>query len=300
MGSLGAPMGVALQTFLARAFSTLTLWGICAAIMYWAFEPGVWFLIAWPLIRGLVEFYQMLESAGLPLFRRAGLQIGGVLVLGALYVAARHGPEAAFHFESGALLVGTLLVFVRQIFCVRDEGLPVAAIGYTLMGIVYIAFLGSTTANLVYITPRDADGNLTGHLYLLYLAVVTKMSDCGAYLVGSLIGKHPMIPRISPKKTWEGFAGALAFSTVSSVVLVRFFPTKLALLGPSANVIFLGIGLGLVAVLGDLAESVVKRSTSNKDSGHILPGIGGAMDLIDSLLFTAPLLYLYLRCAPVS
>ena len=292
-------MGAALQTFLARAFSTLTLWGICAATMYWAFEPGLWVLIAGLLLRGLFEFYQMLGAAGLPHFRRTGLQIGAVLVFGALFVGRQRGSEAAFCFESAALMVGTLLVFTRQIFCVKGEGLPVAAIGYTLMGIVYIAYLGSCTANLIYITPRDAGGYLTGHLYLLYLAVVTKMSDCGAYLVGSLIGKHPMIPRISPKKTWEGFAGALAFSTVSSVFLVRFFPAHLALLGPTSNVILLGLGLGLVAVVGDLAESVVKRSTSTKDSGHILPGIGGAMDLIDSLLFTAPLLYLYLRYTPV-
>jgi phosphatidate cytidylyltransferase len=80
----------------------------------------------------------------------------------------------------------------------------------------------------------------------------------------------------------------------------RFQPTQLALIGPMLNAVLLGLGLGLVAVLGDLAESLVKRSTSTKDSGHMLPGIGGAMDLIDSLLFTAPLLYLYLRYTPGS
>ncbi len=293
-------MGVALQTFFARASSSLALWGVCAATMYWAFEPGLWVLVAGLLLGGLFEFYQMLGTARLPHFQRTGLQLGAVLVLGALYIGRQHGPEAAFRFESAALLVSILLVFVRQIFWTKEDDLPVARIGYTLLGIVYIAYLGSNTANLIYFTPRAADGQLTGHLYLLYLAVVTKMSDCGAYLVGSLMGKHPMIPRISPKKTWEGFVGALAFSTLSSVALTYALPTQLALIGQPLNAVLLGLGLGFVAVLGDLAESLVKRSTSTKDSGHMLPGIGGAMDLIDSLLFTAPLLYLYLRYTPGS
>jgi len=291
-------MGAAFQTFLARAFSSLALWGICAATMYWAFEPGLWLLIAGLILRGLFEFYQMLGSAGLPHFRRTGMQLGGVLILGGLYVGLRQGADAAFSFETAVLMVGTLLVFVRQIFRTKGEELPVAAVGYTLLGIVYIAFLGAMAANLIYFTPRAADGHLTGHLYLLYLAVVTKMSDCGAYLVGSLIGKHPMIPRISPKKTWEGFFGALAFSTIASFCLLKLLPAQLVRIGPTLNALLLGLSLGFVAVLGDLAESLVKRSTATKDSGQLLPGIGGAMDLIDSLLFTAPLLYLYLRYVP--
>jgi phosphatidate cytidylyltransferase len=295
-------MGVALQTFFARASSSLALWGVCAATMYWAYEPGLWVLIAGLLLRGLFEFYQMLGTTRLPHFRQTGMLLGAVLTLGALYIGRKHGPEAAFQFESAALLVSVLLVFVRQIFCTTPtkNEMPVATVAYTLLGLVYIAYLGSITANLIYFTPRAEDGRLTGHLYLLYLALVTKMSDCGAYLVGSLVGKHPMIPRISPKKTWEGFAGALAFSTLSSVALTRALPTQLALIGPTLNAVLLGLGLGLVAVLGDLAESLVKRSTSTKDSSHMLPGIGGAMDLIDSLLFTAPLLYLYLRYTPGS
>jgi phosphatidate cytidylyltransferase len=185
-----------------------------------------------------------------------------------------------------------LLVFIRQIFHKNPETPALAAIGYTLLGLAYIPFLGSTTANLLYLTPADPDGRPTGHLYVLYLALVTKMSDCGAYLTGSLIGRHPMIPRISPKKTWEGFAGAILHSTAASLLLVRFLPESLSLVGGPIRAAALG------AFLGDLAESVIKRATGAKDSGHSLPGIGGALDLIDSLLFTAPLLYLFLRYAP--
>ena len=116
----------------------------------------------------------------------------------------------------------------------------------------------------------------------------------GAYLTGSLIGKHQLVPHISPKKTWEGFFGALAFSIGGGCGLVALLPQKLALIGYH-HAIVLGLVLGLAAVIGDLAESLIKRSCGVKDSGRFLPGIGGALDLIDSILFTAPLLYFYMR-----
>jgi len=126
------------------------------------------------------------------------------------------------------------------------------------------------------------------------LIVVTKFSDMGAYLVGSVIGRHQMIPHISPKKTWEGFAGALGLSLLASLALFRLMPGHLSLLNWT-HAIVLGLILGFAAVVGDLAESIIKRSTGVKDSGNFLPGIGGALDLVDSLLFTAPLLFFYLR-----
>lgn len=291
-------MGAAFQTFLSRSLSTLSLWGLCGAIMFKGYEPGLWLLVAGPQIWGLFEFHKLLALARLPHFRWTGLLLGTALILGPLAVARSFGHEAAFNLECAALLCASLVVFIRQIFHRNPETQPLAAIGYTLLGLVYIPFLGASTANLLYLTPATPDGHMTGHFYVLFLAVVTKMSDCGAYLTGSLIGRHPMIPRISPKKTWEGFAGALAHSTVASLLLVWLLPEQLSLVGGPLRAGLLGAFLGLIAVLGDLAESVLKRSTGAKDSGHSLPGIGGALDLIDSLLFTAPLLYLFLRYAP--
>ncbi len=115
----------------------------------------------------------------------------------------------------------------------------------------------------------------------------------GAYLVGSVIGKHKMVPHISPAKTWEGFGGALAFSLLASYGLRALMPIKLGLLS-HVDCLVMGLTLSVVAVIGDLAESILKRSTGVKDSGRLLPGIGGMLDLIDSLLFTAPVLYFYL------
>jgi len=103
-----------------------------------------------------------------------------------------------------------------------------------------------------------------------------------------------MIPRISPGKTWEGFAGALLFSTLASVIFAHFAAHQLV--GMSwDHAMILGVLLGAAAVLGDLIESLFKREASVKDSGRLFPGIGGILDLMDSLLFNAPLMYLYLR-----
>jgi phosphatidate cytidylyltransferase len=175
----------------------------------------------------------------------------------------------------------------------RDDA-PLRQMAYTLFGLLYVLWLYNFITKIVYVVPRSATGAVQGQYYVLYLIAVTKFSDMGAYLTGSVIGKHMMIPHISPKKTWEGFAGALFFSLLASWGLFKLMPHQLAALNWTHATV-LGLLLGFAAVIGDLAESIVKRSTGVKDSGNFLPGIGGALDLIDSLLFTAPLLFFYLR-----
>jgi phosphatidate cytidylyltransferase len=103
-----------------------------------------------------------------------------------------------------------------------------------------------------------------------------------------------LIPRISPGKTWEGFGGAILGSTLTSVIFVHFLGDKMFGMN-QLHAVILGIILGLAAVIGDLIESLFKREAGVKDSGRFFPGIGGILDLLDSLLFNAPLMYLYLR-----
>jgi phosphatidate cytidylyltransferase len=133
-----------------------------------------------------------------------------------------------------------------------------------------------------------------GMWYVLYFIVVTKFSDMGAYVTGSLIGKHKMIPRISPGKTWEGFAGAIVISTGASLIFAHL--AQRHLIGITwYHAAILGVVLSVSAVVGDLIESLFKREAGVKDSGHFFPGIGGILDLLDSLLFNAPIMYVYLR-----
>src|ERR1700739_3032597 len=161
---------------------------------------------------------------------------------------------------------------------------------YTLFGLLYVAWLFNFMTKIVYVIPRTPQGATLGQFYVLYLVVVTKLSDTGAYFVGSRIGRHQMMPHISPSKTWEGFCGSLVFSTGASCLLIFLLPKHLAWLNLFHGMI-LGPLIVVAAVVGDLGESILKRSTGVKDSGVLLPGIGGVLDLIDSLLFTAPFFF---------
>ena len=107
-----------------------------------------------------------------------------------------------------------------------------------------------------------------------------------------------MIPHISPGKTWQGLGGGFLFALIAGCGLFALLPEDLAVLGSWPTVIALSLVLGALAVVGDLAESVLKRSIGVKDSGNTLPGIGGMLDLIDSLCFTAPALYFFLKFLP--
>ena len=287
-------MGPSTSVFFSRLASTLTLWALCWATIAFAFEPGFWLLLGLLAFGGLSEFYGMLRSGTLPHFPKTGRFLGTLLTLGSLVTARRWGCDIALQFETAWMALSLLWIFIRQIARNPQGSLPLAPIAYTFLGIAYVPFLASFMAKLLYLTPRTTDGLLTGQYYVLFLAVVTKFSDCGAYVTGSLLGRHPMIPQISPKKTWEGFAGAIAFSLLGAWGLLYFLGERLSLLSLQSGLL-LGFAFSVIAVLGDLAESVVKRSTGTKDSGHFIPGIGGAMDLVDSLLFTGPILYFYLR-----
>ena len=192
------------------------------------------------------------------------------------------------------LLLFLLTVITRQMFARLREDEPLQSMAYTLFGLLYVLWLFNFMTKIIYVVPRSETGAVMGQFYCLYLIAITKFSDMGAYLTGILIGRHPLIPHISPKKTWEGFFGAMGFSLLASLALFKLMPGHLAVLNWTHATI-LGLLLGFAAVIGDLAESIIKRSTGVKDSGRLLPGIGGALDLVDSLLFTAPLLFFYLR-----
>jgi phosphatidate cytidylyltransferase len=280
--------------FLRRLGSSVGLWVVALWAIFSGYEPGFLTLIAALTMIGLWEFYHMLDHKRLPNFKVIGLICGALFTGGSFYYLGKIGPRHAQDFELGALLLFHFAVFTRQMFQRTRDVSPLETMAFTLFGLLYVPWLFSFVTKIVYLLPRDGAGHVTGHVYVLWLIVVTKFSDMGAYVTGSLIGRHPLVPHISPKKTWEGFVGALLFSAGGGVALARLMPEKLALLaGPHA--LLLGVGLGFAAVVGDLAESLIKRSAEVKDSGRMLPGIGGALDLIDSILFTAPLMFFYLR-----
>ncbi len=280
-------------TFLSRLGSSIVLWAIALRIICSDYEPGFYLLISVVAMVGLWEFYTMLDNKKLPNFKLTAMICGAIFLAGSFYYFRKIGPTQCYDFEMSVLLLFLLVVFARQMFEKTRDIAPVETIAYTLFGLLYVLWLFNFITKIVYVTPRPL-GPPTGQFYVLYLIVITKFSDMGAYVTGSLCGKHLMVPHISPKKTWEGFFGALAFSVMGSCGMLWLMPQKLWLINYTHG-IALGLLLGFAAIIGDLAESIIKRSTGVKDSGKFLPGIGGALDLIDSLLFTAPLMFFYMR-----
>jgi phosphatidate cytidylyltransferase len=281
------------SVFIRRLCSTVVLWGVALWIIFAGFEVGFFFLIGTIALLGLWEFYRMLDHKKLPNFKILGLICGVVFISGSFLYYSKVGLARSYDFELAVILFFLLVVFARQMFEATRDTRPLETMAYTIFGFLYVVWLFNFVTKLVYLFPHHGD-HFTGQYYVLYCIVVTKFSDMGAYVVGSLCGKHLLIPHISPKKTWEGFFGAIGFAVLGSYGTLYLSGNRLPALTP-LHAGILGVLLGFAAIIGDLAESIIKRSTDTKDSGTMLPGIGGVLDLIDSLLFTAPLLFFYSR-----
>lgn len=270
------------------------MWAVGLGTILSGYEQLFFVTIAGLGLLGLWEYFEMLDRCGIPNFKLTALICAAVFFTGSFYTFRSYGPDKSYDFEIAVLVVFLMVVFGRQMFRRTRDKNPLETMVYTLFGLLYIVWLFNFLTKIVYLPPRDAFGQTTGQYYVLYLVLVTKFSDMGAYLVGSLCGRHKLVPHISPKKTWEGLGGAIGLAVAGSFGLWALIPQHLSVF-TATDVAVLGLLLGLAAVIGDLAESIVKRSIEAKDSGGLLPGIGGVLDLMDSLLFTAPLLFFYMR-----
>ncbi|HUB66430.1 MAG TPA: phosphatidate cytidylyltransferase [Candidatus Methylacidiphilales bacterium] len=285
------------RTFLKRLISWAVLWIVAIWCVYSGWQTPSLLLIAFFGLAGQWEFYLAQEEKGHKVFKQSGLFCGALVFLTTWYFLIFNPDRARFvHFGEELVLVFSVLgAFIRLVVRQEQHRAPITTAALTLLGLVYVPFLFNFVALLAFM-PGNPEQN---RFLLIYLLAVTKFSDVGAYVVGSLIGRHKMIPRISPSKTWEGFIGAIATSLVFSVVLTQAMGERMKALSFTSSIV-LGLLLPLISVVGDLAESVIKRDASIKDSGHTIPGIGGALDLIDSILFTAPVLYVYLQFAAAA
>jgi len=286
------------KVFFRRLISTVILWSVILAALFSGHKliSDYVFLIIMVFLAGfgLAEFYGLVEKRDLVCFKWWGL-FGGVLLMVGTFLHCKgvlglyQDPARVNDFEASFLIVFVLGLCLRQFFS-RSNTAGLLAISTTLFGLMYVPWLLNFIQKINFFPGVGEQGKF----YVLYFIIVTKFSDTGAYAVGSLIGRHKMIPRISPGKTWEGFGGALAVSTIASLMFTRFLGDKMPGMKP-LHAVVLGLLLGSAAVIGDLIESLFKREAGVKDSGKFFPGIGGILDLLDSLLFNAPIMYLYLR-----
>ncbi len=290
--------------FARRLASTVVLLGI---VFYGLLAGGtlsvflVGGIVMLLIVVGLLEFYGMVEENSLPRFKWLGLA-GGVALVGTLFVylsglaKAQLGEPTmggAAELELGVLAVLLLVLLVRRVFA-HPAAPSFSMVGHTMLGVLYVSWLLVFLLK-IYFYAAPVDAKFDPGYCLLFFILATKCSDIGAFLLGSMIGRHKMIPKVSPAKTWEGLVGALLLSTTAAMLMAHYWgDTKLGGLTP-LHAAALGPLLGVGAVLGDLVESVFKRDSGVKDSGSFFPGIGGILDLLDSLLFNAPLMFLYLR-----
>jgi len=246
---------------------------IASSLYFW--KPAFMLVVLAAVVVAVWEMEQGFKAKGIDLPREP-LQVGGAVMV---LVAFVWGADPLVTATAVSALVTMLWLLHRGVDgYVRDSGTAI----FTL---VYVPFLGSFVALMLSEsgTPSWADGTSldNGSLGVITFILVTIASDIGGYIAGVLFGKHPMAPVISPKKSWEGFAGSLVFC-----VLVGWATVVYLLDGPW----WVGVVLGLIAVvmatLGDLCESVIKRDLGIKDMSHIIPGHGGLMDRLDSLLAT--------------
>ena len=259
----------------ARELTALVLAPLAIYIIGWSQQ------YVYDAVIGLIAGLALYEF--LVLGRRKGYQLPIVLcILVMLFIILAFVLEP-ISVEMGVFL--TLLVIPAwYVFSRRslDDALPSSAIA--IMATLYVGMLGGSLIRL----RNDFSPNI-GPKLVFFLLLVVWLGDAGAYYIGKQFGRHPLSPRISPKKTIEGGIGGLVTAIITAIVIHFTFFKEF----PLVHAIIAGIVLSVAGVVGDLAESMWKRSAAVKDSGTLIPGHGGFLDRFDSIFFTAPILYVY-------
>lgn len=270
-----------MKNFITRALTSIVFVAVLvSAIVFQSY----YFVLVFSLITGLTlwEFYGLVlrdESK----CNRLVAAVGGAYLF-----------MATFGYTQGlvdrSIFVPYMLVWLYlMVIALYEKGNnPITHWSMLLFGQLYCA--GSFSLLNLLATQTVTIQGCTIPLFVLALFVLIWLNDTGAYLVGSLLGKHRLFERISPKKSWEGFAGGLALAVIASQVLATLDPLH-------GWMQWLGLALVVVAfgTWGDLIESLLKRTLAVKDSGHILPGHGGMLDRFDSVLLALPATYIYIE-----
>jgi phosphatidate cytidylyltransferase len=262
------------------------------------FYPFLFLMVALLSLAGCREMLHLLPGPGRP---APVLCYGGIT---ALVVAnwlphavpkAWHGPSDPWHWIGGAFVAMLLLAFLWEMATYREPGHCLTRIAMALLVLAYLGLFGSFFTQLRWLPDRGESPSIRHSTLALALAIfVPKFGDVGAYFTGRVLGRKRMAPVLSPKKTWEGFAGGLAAAVITTLVINHLGPVF-----PEGGrgilvAILFGLVVGVVGVLGDLAESLIKRDCQKKDASQVLPGYGGVLDVLDSILFSAPIVYLWL------
>ena len=266
------PSGGLSATLIKRAATAAV--GIPLFVWIVVGAPRVFFALLVVALSGVAawELMRMFERAGRPGYSRVG-------VVGAVLVTASFAAPGTPGFVPLVLTLVIAAVLSRPVW--RDHAVAVEPMAATLLAIVYVGWL--LGHGLSFETRPD------GAALVLFLVGTTWAGESAAYAVGSLLGRHQLVPTISPRKTVEGAAGQLIVSVGAAAALGAWLLPHWSV----STAILAGAMLGIVGQIGDLVESVIKRSLGAKDTGGLIPGHGGVLDRLDGLMFNAPALFYY-------
>lgn len=272
---------------ISRILSTLVLWTVILGSLWFFGAHAAVALVTVLSALTLHEFYGMAAKLGGHPFRSMG-QTFGVLITGGPYVAAYFidEPEFLSHLPAGFLVLALVVCCVR-VLGEREAASRIEAIASTMMGVLFVPFMLHFLVAMLMRVGYEGD-NL---VLCLWTVAVSKFCDVGALLTGMAIGRHKLAPNISPKKTWEGAGGGVLISAGVGAAIAWFAAERLSPSLTPLTAALIALPLAVITIVSDLIESALKRRAGTKDTGALIPGIGGAFDLTDSLILTAPLAY---------
>jgi phosphatidate cytidylyltransferase len=242
----------------------------------------IYFLIL-PLGIGLISFYELAKMTRNKHIY-VNLTVGWLIIF--IIIINEYNP---FIPVKELILLSILVLLLLELF--RNKESAISNLGTTLLGIFYIGFFSAALVDLREFYNDSAFTYYQGGYLVISILVAIWVCDSAAYFLGTALGKHKLMPRISPNKTWEGAIAGFIFSVVTFIAAKDLFLEFLEW----RDIIAIGIIIGILGQCGDLIESMIKRDSRVKDSSSIIPGHGGILDRFDSLLFTAPAVYLYLK-----
>ena len=271
-----------MKNFITRALTGIVFVAILVSAIYF---HSFYFLGVFSLITGLTlwELYGLVLPEASPFNRFMGA-IGGAYLFAATFGYTEKGMGAWIFLPYLLILIYLMVVALYE----KGKN-PLTHWSMLLFGQAYCAGSFSLLNGLAY-KSELIEGLAPMPIFILALFVLIWLNDTGAYLIGSMLGKHRLFARISPKKSWEGFFGGLAVAVLGSQLLATLDPLY-------SHLQWMGLAIVVVAfgTWGDLIESLLKRTIGVKDSGNLLPGHGGMLDRFDSLLLAAPASYIYIE-----